>query len=602
MTRVALSDAKPYEPGFAGDSPYYDRYADRELKTISKAFEDNWYPSRVLIIRNKGDLECRVENTFWHWISYIFTWWIPFLFCFYSKEFVEENQQTFEYFFDAFGKDRIERISDRYGLDLMERYRRGDSVTKGDLEAIYLGIADIRFEDLETLLEEINGPKQFVAHLNQEFTDQLRGEFTGKKTVYDLSKRQIDVLWGMLSPFSKMETIFFQRPWKSFVRNEKGGTFNHHRNRIFYIEEMRRTPIFNSEDVKQRTTLKAPDIQDEIQDRWSIRMMKRIVDDYLPTGVVVPHPKGYHYHYHMINKQGAFKLLFKGINKDPEIRNTVCALSTRATGLKSFFNMEHWRSRCEILCSDVGVFGTIATYDETKEYYTNPDKGFVDEYGQLIDLMGYSLGGKHMENDLVLFLPIIHSLVGICHPGSHAETADWFAERIGSEECDYLDDRKLYIKHLRENDDAVFDLQDTHLGVDCDPRRVHVRHSIYEELKKGEPFPSKGSLPSLPTTSTGAVSAVWDMLFHSILDKHGRETTRLDRYAKYNLTNQGLAEELDHLNYYLRNSEHNRSDWEIWRKILVTFWESPNFVKFCKEHPLQVSQIRLPSTPARAAS
>ena len=392
-------------PKFAGDSPYYNCVLDDELKRVARSFEENWACSRILIVKDKGNLECRVENTFWHWVSYLLSWMLPFLFCFYSQSFIDENRRSIDYFLDTFGKERMEKISERYGLNLLDKRRRGDSLTKGDLESIYLGIADVRIDDFEKLFEKIKGVNPRIEHLDEKLSESLREELKGAASLRDLSKRQIDVLWGILSPFSRMKTIFCNRSWKSFFGTAQGGGINPTRNRIRYIEEMRRTDFFNVLDIPKRCGLVGEDAKEEIRDRWRTRLIKKIVDDYLPEGVVIPHEKGYHYHQRMINKQGCFKLLLKPINRDPELRLTVAYLSTRASGFASLFNMEHWRSRGEILCSDVGVFGTIATYEETKEVLTNPDKGFIEKVGDKVDLIGYSLGGKHAENDLLLSIP-----------------------------------------------------------------------------------------------------------------------------------------------------------------------------------------------------
>lgn len=592
MTSLTL-----FEPRFAGDSPYYDPVVDGELKRVARSFQDNWSASRILIVKEKGDIECRVENTFWHWISYLFTWWLPFLFCFYSQSFADDNRRTIDYFLDTFGKERMERISERYGLNLFERRRRGDSLTKGDLEAIFLGIADVRFADFETLFGQIKGGDPSIGSLSKELSQSLRDEFQDKTSLRDLSKRDIDVLWGILAPFSRMQTIFCNRAYKSFFGTAQGGTFNAIRNRVRYIEEMRRTDFFNVDDVVKRSGLRGDDATQEIQDRWTTRLIKKIVDDYLPEGVVIPHEKGYHYHYKMINKQGTFKLLLKPVNRHPELRPTIAYLSTRASGFYSLFNAEHWRSRCELLCSDVGVFGTIATYEETKKVLTDPEEGFIEKPGEQVDLIGYSLGGKHAQNDLALFYPLVHSMTGVCNPASTAAVADWFAERMGSDACKYLEINPLHIRYLRHSRDAVADLQDVHLGVDSPSDRVHLSLAIYDELVDDEPFPKEGSMPKLVDPSRTAVSAVWDMLFASIFDTHTRETGLYGRFAKWSFSNQVIGakakEELENLNIYLRNVDHKSAEWEVWRTILTTFWQSPDFIEFLEKHPIVVSNLQL---------
>ncbi len=450
------------------------------LSAIALTLQDASWHERVCI---QSAIDGQAETiscafSFWQWIPSLIAFIIP-------DHVAQENRETVDYFFRIFGEKRVYEISKRYDLDLEAKYRSGKNLTKWDVKQLFVGVADVRVEDISDLFEKIKTNPS-------EETRALSTRFQNISTIEGLTKEDYDELYKVLVPFERMEEIFLNHvPVHSF-EIVPDASFEGKRHRVHYTETMRRQTQF------------------ERGVAWDVRLLKRIVHEDMATGVIIPHADGYYQHLKLIKGHGAHKLLFKPLTQAAEFLPKVVYLSTRCA-----MNRDGVYSRLEAFHRCIGWKGTKATYRETQRYLNDPSLGFVRQPHEKVELLGYSLGGTQAQRDACLFMDKVRKVKTLCSPGVDRLTLHEFARRLQS------NPDHIRIDHIAEVDDAVSDLGDGFLGAYCDPAKVKLSHSTLVEADD----PSAPINPHrAPAPST--YSEMYDKMFtESLLSSHSRETT-----------------------------------------------------------------------------
>jgi hypothetical protein len=507
-----------------------------KLESIAKKLGNARGFDRV-VIGQGADFSCEIKNNLWSWLPAIFS-------CLFPYSFKRDNRETFSHFFQIFGEKRIFAIGKRYGLDLEGKYARGLSLTQRDVRLLCVGAADVRREDIDTLFKE-----------EQRVSSPLYCRLQGKKSVEDLSKADLDVLYQMLVPFAKIEHIFLNHLPEVTPFSSRDDSLSGRTNRVFLIEQMRRNGSYYDEVL------------------WKIRLSKRIVNEDLAKGVIIPHPQGYYEHRALIQGGGAYKLLLRPLNTETGLHPIIAYLSTRFSGT----TMDSILSRLESLRQNIGENGVKATYLETKSYLDNVTKGFVRSPEEKVDLIGMSLGGAQASRDACLFKERVASLTTICAPGIDEATCQWFAT------VSQRFPQQMSIHHMVEKDDVVPDLGQAHLGIYCPPEKVKVRHTTFlpSDAKMQPIHPMH--LPSRPEAPEEIRHMFLELFINSMIYAHSRETTAKTHYST-TLSNEEGEETRTRLNKILHNAKDPlRRRWEDIRQTIAK-GEPKAFFRFLLQH------------------
>lgn len=504
---------------------------------ISNSLEKSSNNEHVVVRANKN-FTCQGRRSFWDYLPRALSLFFP-------EGFKEENRRTIQYFYKVFGQRRVAAISERYGLSLDNKYARGISLTKREIKKLFVGVADVRGEDLEQLFREIKLAPFRLRHLNPHQTADLFRRFEGKSKLRELDKADYDALYAVLIPFSKIEHIFLNKVPRILPHSDRSDSYRGRKNRVFLLEEMRRNPHL-----------------DELF--WEVRMAKRIIHDALPKGVLIPHPLGYFEKHALIKKGGSYKLLFN-VPGNFSLSPLAAYLSTRT----SFSTFQAIESKMEDFRCNIGAKGVKSTFNETQRYFRDPHLGFIKKRNEKISLLGMSLGGAHAQRDACLFLDRVEKLTTVCSAGIDKRTYQWFAKAT-----QFLSS-SLHVKHIIEEDDMIPHVGDGHLGIGCDSSKVYVEHNTLapENPQGGQAAFSRRI--SVPRKQADAMR----VFLKAFIGAHRRETTSLP-HRIWKIDNHTSP---DRINRILNNaSDPKRNSWEKWR-IRVSTGLPDEFYRFLRE-------------------
>ena len=368
---------------------------------IASFLEGKSSSSRFTIDRQDDGLEVRTEYNFRQLLP---GWLAPFC----NDTYADENRKTIEYFYEAFGEGRVKRISDRRNLDIVHKHSSGHSLTVGDVEELFLGMGLVTKDDMEAIFNALVHPDRETNYLHksdEELAD-LRAQFRGKQ-FSDLTKADCDTLYDLASPFEKLETFFINDLPKPSIPGTRGHNLKQLRSLAYQVLQMRRAPY-------------------EKRLHCDYNLLRRVIGYHNPDGLVLPETKGYRYIFTKVTGGGAYKVLLKSMNKTQGLQNKVVCLPTH------FFSPvpQWWEQVADILRPDLGIRGTMATYDQMKGYLYHPEEGFVDTAKERVEYAGFSLGAINAERDAVNFPDKISRLFAVGSSGLDEASLKTYKSRV----------------------------------------------------------------------------------------------------------------------------------------------------------------------------
>jgi pimeloyl-ACP methyl ester carboxylesterase len=455
-----------------------------QMQHISTTLKDAWNMQRVLVTES-GECSTKID---------LRTWVPGFLSCLFSDSYKQENKRTIEYFYHSFGKRRVEQIGKRFGVDFVNKHAHGRALIRGDVEALFAGLADIRITDLEAVMCDIrDNLSRFINldKIDQEERARLQAAFAGINSACDLSKDQIDAIYRILIPFRDIHTIFLGNiPQKARSGNNRDVTYTGKRNRIFLVESMRRNlPYLKQFEVDYRKS-------------------KSILSYHTPTGLVIPEKKGYRFVHKMVEGGGAYKIFLKKMHRvQNPLHSQVVCLSTQVLRPVP----HRWESLLDDFHPNIGSLGARSTYDDTNLLLNDTTQGFIEQADEKIDLMGHSLGGTHAVRDLALFWNRIRKVKALCNPGIDKQTAEYISRLSQG------DQERKTIDYIWEAGEIIPRIGDCHAGLNANHDNLRVK--LRKLSLNGEAVQELDRSPS-----SYLCSRVWEIL-QSLFGVHMRETT-----------------------------------------------------------------------------
>lgn len=364
----------------------------------------------------------------------------------------------------------ITKADGKYTTEYFQRVFGAKKVTprdyyyKADMQQIFLHAAEVTFDELKELFMELKNPFcETVRALSREETSAARARLQPFEKLEQCTKRELDELMKIVCPFEKIEDIFLH-------------DLPLHRKMLeFSCEELRKR-VFT---YRMMETLSV-DCPLE-RHKWELYAGKELAGREIPKGAMIPHKTGYFENMHVIKNGGAYKYLLKS-RGDSATDN--CILYRGTHDLTSMY---------DDLRQEMGSLGAIATYAETQEYLTNPEKGFVATKDTKVRAIGMSLGGVHLQLDTIAFSNKFSHITTICSPGIDRNLALLCAHKVASL-------KPIVVIHITEKRDYIDEFgngrighgfSDTHsiewyrllAGNSHRPVRVHVLSKISALLK-----------------------------------------------------------------------------------------------------------------------
>ena len=145
-----------------------------QLTQIANSLERSFDFQRVVIKQQVKGFSCTTRSIFWHF----FPEWL-------TPRFRVENRDTIEYFYDVFGKRRIEVISERCALGIIQKHEEGLSLTRKDVRQLFLGLSEVYVDDVNDLFMTLKGDRapdgELESQAAHEFAVEEGGEFDGDR-------------------------------------------------------------------------------------------------------------------------------------------------------------------------------------------------------------------------------------------------------------------------------------------------------------------------------------------------------------------------------------------------------------------------------------
>ncbi len=407
-----------------------------QIDAIHKSAAKSWGFSRVTLLRNAPSSAKTVLARIIACIKKIFS----FLFCqkapsktelkfdaslswrslvpncfsgLLDKKYRQENSSTLSHFYTLFGKERVQAVSNRLNLFLDHKQLYGLPLHRFDLEKLYLGLADVRMQDIQMLFEAIvKGNRQVAPYLKEDLREQLAAQWDSK-TVKDLTKPEWDLLYRLAIPFATFEQASLgEKSWTV------AGYF------LSKTAPLRERARFNwklHEKICQRQLS---------LDHWLYLTNKVLVKHGLPIGPeqgsVIPGVDGYYLAFEQVRGAGAVKIGLKGLS-----------IGSRSTLYNLGTEISDWTTLAEDGREGIGAFSAINTAAATKK--------MIQKLG--IDrICGFSLGGAIGQYDMTLHKELKTGFF-VCSPAIDAKTAQGFSNPDTN------------ITYVMEKDDIV-----THVG------------------------------------------------------------------------------------------------------------------------------------------
>ncbi len=273
----------------------------------------------VRITQDASGVQWSVRSRFWRLIPEWLLFWMK-----------EENRAPIDYFHQVFGKRRIERICTRYGLQIERNHLWGRPLRKRDVEQLFLGLAEVFYEDIQDLHAQVNGTQPVDGSLAQEVVKEsasLKGS-----AIEELTKENYGNLYKKLVPFTKIEHIFLNSLPDFGFRAVFAGK-----------EEMRRQRIALCERVRLK--------EDFDPNVWRVWAAKSMFKRGEKSGLVILAPHGAFKVQGELESGGASLLLLKSLTKG--VDSIIKAQGTRT----NIFSKDALRSILDDLAEQIGLNG-----------------------------------------------------------------------------------------------------------------------------------------------------------------------------------------------------------------------------------------------------
>ncbi|MBB64676.1 MAG: hypothetical protein CMO81_06385 [Waddliaceae bacterium] len=538
----------------------------QELNEITQTLNNAQYTHRLVVEKDQEGcfhpkLRCSISNFFPSYIRNNF----------YSKE-LKENKETLEYFFRVFGKSRVFRIGDRYGVNFQKKYDNGEGVSRTDIEKLFVGSADLRIEDVNELFLRIKSPEVHeVLFLNKEQTSDLKKEFSSIKITSPVedsfvneSKEKLERLIDLLIPFANVSDVFMGNlPNINPLAHGSGKTWDSKRQLVRALLELRHDARFH------------------LLPSWSFRVANLIANREPPEGTIVAHQEGYLKVHRRVHGGGAFKLFLKTLTQQKEkFFSGVVYRGTRG----HFRATSSLRSIWDDLQMNMGINGIRATFKETNSLLNDVKAGFIHKEDEPIWFLGLSLGGGHAQRDFCAQFKRIVEKESVRHMQLRTVnsisvdrvTAEYFAKLCK----DYKG--QLHILRISEAEDVIHHFGEAHIGAGCDPEKVHIDAISFEHVDHSNKNCGKRHWDKWPTpieTPQDRIKGFVKFL-RTVVGVHIRETPSMP-HCTYQVCNRhpgGKDRIEDILN---PDQDPKRSLWEKRRQEL-SFGHQNSFVDFLK--------------------
>lgn len=529
------------------------------LEQISYDLADIPFYKRVVIKVTPETFSCTTDFS----INSILSFVSSFFSLFFSDSYKQENRETIDFFYETFGRIRVNRISERYSLHLQEKRVFGLDLTKQDVEILFAAMGDVRKQDLQTIFYDLQIADGNYIHLSEEQTAAARERFEGK-TFSRLNYEDLDELYKIASPFKRLETMFMHEDptaYKDYGIRWYG--LSNIKRTIYKLEQMRRTSgVTEVEEI--------------------VRLSKKIFGSYTPAGLVIRTQDGFHYVHQRIKGGGCTKYLMKAMNKIDGVKNRIFYLGTQGP-------QNDWASIFDDIRPDLGVFGVKSTYRDTLNYLTDPTLRFIDQSDEKVELIGYSLGGAQVERDATLFMGLVSKITGLCNPGVDEATSSWFQEKVVQ-----LDDQ-LDIHYIWEVDDGIRLGGAEHLGVNVTDEHAKVKVTLLLSGDEDDIDPLHHILPE------GFFSAA-RRIGESLTGAHTRETTasRFEEDTESQFVIQSFNNEENFLEVtrLLNNANGDYRRWEEMRRDVGDLFgdslgRSGDFSRFLRQSKDQQRRMQI---------
>lgn len=340
-----------------------------------------------------------------------------------------------DYFIKVFGKRRIERI--------FKQLHIGAYFSRQQFAEFFLRLGETLASDYDELLDDIRSPKP-IRFLNELESKEVRSLFQTAEKLEECTVAQLKKLSDVLLPFSNYTHIFLNSlPDIKDITMDSGNDFPSLQRRVFVYEYLRRRVLCDSPMTAEN---------------WQLIIVKMLSQREPVAGVAFPTYSGRLSTVQWrVSGGGAMKYFLRTLGRDSSSEgDTVLYRGT------SIFprSTDWWKSISDDLRTEMGESGTKVTQAETQDILTNPIRGFCRTASSPLTALGFSLGGIHAANDVLLFPTKFTHLVTVASPGLRTTLTQQFSASVHT--------------HIRKIDhyfecpgDVVDQFGDKHLGAGC---------------------------------------------------------------------------------------------------------------------------------------
>lgn len=480
-----------------------------------------------VVISEKSSFEITHGHFFYQRVPDIFYWSFP-------QNYRQQNNETIDFFYRVFGKEKVKVISDRFDLKIPYKKQWGLPITKADIEKIFAGAALIEYQDLERFFVEVKRtrPGHPFRHLKVTKVRELLQEFEQVSHFSHLSNAQLKYLYHLMIPFERIETIFLENvPKKKFSNtlNPKKN-FNDLQSYIFLYEKLRRKGLIDLHEDQSYEVMK------KYKSLHRMRMVKKMMNYHHRDGLVFDTPKGLMYQYTKLEAGGSYVVALKAIKPDAEkgFHSRLYFLPTQCLNRVP----QPWESLADDLRFEIGAEGAKAIFEHIESCLMSTS-GFIGD-DEKIDLHGYSLGGNQASRVVCALYPrgTVRKLFITSNPGIDLATATYFAELVQKYQ------HKIKLSFAGEYDDSTMRFGNCQLGIYTDPKIVKICYQILQsrdlkdKISKTITYHSQ-NLSTFPGKKVCRINPVnmAAVLLRSLNDAHPRESYTVDGLIEHTFRN-----------------------------------------------------------------
>jgi hypothetical protein len=462
-----------------------------------------------------------------------------------------QRTETIDILSEIFGPARLRRAAAWCGVDLSDN-RQGCGLTRNDFSLLFHSLSQVTTDDVNELLEELNGPAESVRQRTGEPLQTLRSRFAGKGSVESCSFEEIRMLERVLLPIAAPEDLFWDNPASRF--NSLLGSSSSVFESVGWACYVLRTYNLPLKD-------------------WEAVFAKRLTQPALPDNLLIAHPNGAYLHLcTKIEHGGASKRFFRTLH--PQAADPL-VLYRGTLGFSPdtpFRNTVH--SWLEDMRRELGASGPIATYEETKRLLEDPAWGFINSPDQRVCLLANSIGGPQAMRDALLFNKHVRRLTTNSSPGIDKETAELFREVMAAPHTP-----PMTIIHNIDRGDIIDTMGDEHLGGDCN--NVSLTFRSLRPAGEAEQEPSSDGyfsnrLRDFVLSGTALFSKIM-----GIFEAHMRATTA-GRYNDETISTDNPDTRQLAMAYARHQPPHFDPSWEEVRHFICPA-PSPGFAAFARQ-------------------